>query len=172
MSKTLSAKCYQENKGLPKNACKRHQNLSKKEKENVSNIAVNVTKMSKKMKNKSLFSVEKLFFFLTKCIKCFWFLGFASYLLKYKKLFKVSISWNIKMAFFRVDISWGRYFYFLSLSWKVQGSFSCNIRKTFFWENIRSFYNIRARKFHFQKYDEFFSGEFFFVFLGLGWEVR
>ena len=71
MSKTLSATYYQENKGLPKNACKRHQNLSEKEKEKVSNIAVNVTKMSKKMKNKSLLIVENFFFFLTKCIKCF-----------------------------------------------------------------------------------------------------
>ena len=46
------------------------------------------------------------------------------------------------------------------------------IRKAFFWEKIRIFFNIRARKFHFRKYNEFFLVGFLKVFLGLGWEVR
>ena len=61
MSRTLSAKYYQENKErLQKKACKRYQNLSKKEKENNNNMVVNVTKISQKMKNKSLLSIEKI----------------------------------------------------------------------------------------------------------------
>ena len=60
MSKTLSAKYYQEYKErLRKKDCKRYQNLSKEEKEKNGNMVVNVTKISQKIKNKSLLSVEK-----------------------------------------------------------------------------------------------------------------
>ena len=59
MSKHLSAKYYQENKErLQKKARERYQDLSKEEKNKSSNMVVNVTKISKKMKNKSL-SIEK-----------------------------------------------------------------------------------------------------------------
>ena len=59
MSKNLSAKYYQENKErLQKKARERYQDLSKEEKNKSSNMVVNVTKISKKMKNKSL-SIEK-----------------------------------------------------------------------------------------------------------------
>ena len=61
MSKTLLAKYYQENKERPleKKARERYQNLSKEEKEKSGNMVVNITKISQKMKNKSLFSIEK-----------------------------------------------------------------------------------------------------------------
>ena len=57
-----SAKYYQENKErLQKTAHERYQNLSKEEKEKKSNnMVVNVTKISQKMKNKSLLSMEKV----------------------------------------------------------------------------------------------------------------
>ena len=61
MSKNLSGKYYQENKErLQKKACERYQNLSKEEKEKNNNMVVNVTKISQRMKNKSLFSIEKI----------------------------------------------------------------------------------------------------------------
>ena len=61
MSKTLSAKYYQENKErLQKKARERYKNLFKEEQEKSSNMVVNVTKISQKMKNKSLLSIEKI----------------------------------------------------------------------------------------------------------------
>ena len=62
--------------------------------------------------------------------------------LKYKKLFRVSVSWNIK-NFWGVSDSW-------------------NIRK------YKKFFNNRARKFHFPKYKNFFSRWRFSIFFGLG----
>ena len=61
MSKNFSAKYYQENKErLQKKACERYQNHSKEKKEKKATIwSYNVTKISHKMKNKSLFSIEK-----------------------------------------------------------------------------------------------------------------
>ena len=60
MSKNLSAKYYQENKErLQKKARERYKNLLKEEKEKKDNVVVNVTKISQKMKNKSLLSIEK-----------------------------------------------------------------------------------------------------------------
>ena len=60
MSKTLSAKYYQENKErLQKKARKRYCNLSKEEKEKSGNMVVSFKKISQKMKNKSLLSIEK-----------------------------------------------------------------------------------------------------------------
>ena len=60
MPKNLSARYYQENiERLQKKACVTYQNLSKEERENSSNMSVNVTKKSQKMKNKSLLSIEK-----------------------------------------------------------------------------------------------------------------
>ena len=69
------------------------------------------------------------------------------------------------------------FFYFSSLDWKVPGSISRNIWKAFFWENIwKAFFwwNIRislileTRKFHLWKYKEFFGGEVFLLFGGIG----
>ena len=58
MSKNLLPKYYQENKErLQKKARKRYQNKEEKEKNN--NVVVNVTKISQKMKNKSLLSIER-----------------------------------------------------------------------------------------------------------------
>ena len=60
MPKNLSARYYQENiETLQKKACVTYQNLSKEEREKSSNMSVNVTKKSQKMKNKSLLSIEK-----------------------------------------------------------------------------------------------------------------
>ena len=60
MCTKLSAKYYQENKEtLHKKACKRYQNLSEEEKKS-NNMVVKVTKISQKMKNKSLLSIEKI----------------------------------------------------------------------------------------------------------------
>ena len=73
--------------------------------------------------------------------------------LKYKKLFRVSFSWNIK-NFWWVFIFW-------------------NIRTAFFWESIRSFF----QGFCFLKYKKSFLlrnflGVDFFHFLSLGWKVQ
>ena len=51
---SFSAKIIKKNK-----TCERYQNLSKEEKEKDNNMVVNVTKISQKMKNKSLLSLEK-----------------------------------------------------------------------------------------------------------------
>ena len=60
MSKTLSAKHYQENKERPqKEAWKRYQNLSIKEKKKFDDMAVNVAKICQRIKNKSLLSIGK-----------------------------------------------------------------------------------------------------------------
>ena len=53
MPKYLSGKYYQENEErLPKKPCERYQNLSKEEKKK--NMVLNKTKISQKMKSKSL----------------------------------------------------------------------------------------------------------------------
>ena len=60
MSKTLSAKYYQENKErIQKKLAKDIKIFLKKKKKKSSNMAVNVTKISEEMKNKSLLSIEK-----------------------------------------------------------------------------------------------------------------
>ena len=60
MSKTLSAKYHQKNKERrQEKARKRYQNRSKKEEEKSSNMVVEVTKLSHKMKNKSQLRIEK-----------------------------------------------------------------------------------------------------------------
>ena len=59
MSKTLSAKYYQENEErLQKNLAKDIKIFLKKKKKKSVNMVVNVTKISQKMKNKSLLSIE------------------------------------------------------------------------------------------------------------------
>ena len=59
-SKNLSAKYHQENKEqLQKKARERYQNLPKEEKKKSNNMVVKVTKIFQKMKNISLFSIEK-----------------------------------------------------------------------------------------------------------------
>ena len=58
MSKNLSTKYYQENKeGLQKK--KLVKDILKKKKKKRDNMAVNVTKISQNIKNKSLLSIEK-----------------------------------------------------------------------------------------------------------------
>ena len=61
MSKTLSAKYYQENKErLQENLGKDIKFfLKKKKKRKSNNMVVNITRICQKMKNKSLLSVEK-----------------------------------------------------------------------------------------------------------------
>ena len=60
MSKRLSAKYYQENKErLQKNLVKDIKMFLKKKKKKSGNMVVNVTKISQKMKNKSLLSIQK-----------------------------------------------------------------------------------------------------------------
>ena len=62
MSKTLSAKYYQENKErLQKKLVKNIKIfLKKKKKKNSDNMVVSATKISLTMKNKSLLSIEKI----------------------------------------------------------------------------------------------------------------
>ena len=60
MSKSLSAKRYQDNKErLQIKARERYQNLSKEEKEIIDNMVVKVKNISQEMKNKNLLSIEK-----------------------------------------------------------------------------------------------------------------
>ena len=60
MSKNLSAKYYQENKErLQKKLVKDIKIFLKKKKKKRNNMAINVTKISQKLKNKSLLSIEK-----------------------------------------------------------------------------------------------------------------
>ena len=60
MSKSSSAKYYQENrKRVQKKAPERYQYLSKEEKEKSDNMVMNVTKIFQKMKSKTLLSIEK-----------------------------------------------------------------------------------------------------------------
>ena len=67
MSKNLSAKYYQENnERLQKNLVKDIKIFLRKKKKKSSNMVVNVTKISQKMKNKSLLSVEKKYYRLRK----------------------------------------------------------------------------------------------------------
>ena len=61
MSKTLSAKYYQENKErLQKKLVKDIKIFLKKKKKKSNNMVLNVTKTSQKMKNKSLLSIEQI----------------------------------------------------------------------------------------------------------------
>ena len=60
MSENLPAKYYQENKErLQKKLMKDIKIFLKKKKRKSNNMVVNVTKISQKMKNKSLLSIEK-----------------------------------------------------------------------------------------------------------------
>ena len=58
MSKYISAKYYQKNKDYKKNFVKNIKVFLKKKKKS-NNMVVNITKISYRMKNKSLFSIEK-----------------------------------------------------------------------------------------------------------------
>ena len=61
MSKNLSAKYYQnKNERLQKKARQICENLSKEEKGKSYKMVVNVTKISQKMKNKSLLSIKDI----------------------------------------------------------------------------------------------------------------
>ena len=64
VSKFLSAK------KTAKKVFERHQNLSKEEKEKSNNMVVNVTKISQRVKNKSLLSIEKNIIEWEKMGKC------------------------------------------------------------------------------------------------------
>ena len=67
MSKNLSAKYYQKNKErLQKKLSKDIKIFLKKKKKESNTMAVNVTKISKKMKNKSLLSIEKKYYRMRK----------------------------------------------------------------------------------------------------------
>ena len=67
MSKNLSAKYYQENKEkLPKKLVKNIKIFLKKKKKKSDNIVVNVTKISQKMKNRNLLSIEKRYYRIRK----------------------------------------------------------------------------------------------------------
>ena len=67
MSKNLSAKYYQENKErLQKKLAKDIKIFLKKKKKESNTMAVNVTKISQKMKNKSLLSIEKKYYRMRK----------------------------------------------------------------------------------------------------------
>ena len=67
MSKNLSAKYYQENKErLQKKLAKDIKIFLKKKKKESNTMAVNVTKISQKMKNKSLLSIEKKYYKMRK----------------------------------------------------------------------------------------------------------
>ena len=69
-----------------------------------------------------IFKYKELF----KSVFFFHFLSSESYFLKYKKFFRVSVSWNI------------RKFRFLDYKWFSQG-FRFLKKPSFFWENIRNF---------------------------------
>ena len=117
------------------------------------------------------------------------FLGFASNLLKYMKLFesfhsRVSVSQIIRKAFFlestrnffEVFDSWSirnfssvDFFYFLSLGWKMQGFTWENIGKAFFWENIRIFLILVLESSISGNIRNFFGGEFFLFYFGGAW---
>ena len=62
MSKNLSAKYYQENKETHKKKLMKDIKifLKKEEKEKNNNVVVNATKVSQKLKNKNLLSIEKI----------------------------------------------------------------------------------------------------------------
>ena len=78
---------------------------------------------------------------------------------KYKKFFG-----GFGFLKYRKFLSWWSFFTFSNLGWKVQGSSSGNIIKTFFWENIRSF----LRGFVSLSVRNFCPGGFFYFFeLGL-----
>ena len=67
MSKNLSAKYYQKNRErLQKKLSKDIKIFLKKKKKESNTMAVNVTKISKKMKNKSLLSIEKKYYRMRK----------------------------------------------------------------------------------------------------------
>ena len=62
MSKNLSSKYYQENKETQKQKLMKDIKifLKKEEKEKNNNVVVNATKVSQKLKNKNLLSIEKI----------------------------------------------------------------------------------------------------------------
>ena len=71
MPKTLSAKYYQENnERLQKKLVKDIKIFLEKKKNKSSNMVVNVTKISQKMKNKSLLSIEKSIIEREKTLYC------------------------------------------------------------------------------------------------------
>ena len=71
MPKTLSAKYYQENnERLQKKLVKDIKIFLEKKKKKSSNMVVNVTKISQKMKNKSLLSIEKSIIEREKTLYC------------------------------------------------------------------------------------------------------
>ena len=61
MCKNLLAKYYKENKErLQKKACERYKIFLREKKKKGNNMVINVTKISQKMKNKILLSIEKI----------------------------------------------------------------------------------------------------------------
>ena len=60
MSKNLSAKCYQKNKEREQKLVKDIKIFLRKKKKKSDNVVVNITKISQKMKNRSLMNIEKI----------------------------------------------------------------------------------------------------------------
>ena len=110
--------------------------------------------------------------------------GFASSLLKYQKKFQL---WTQKFLFLKYkkykNFFRGfrflkykiflRVYFFFELGLKSAGfhfrkykkNFLLrNYKKSFLLREYKNLFNIRARKFHFGKYKEFFSGQIFFFF--------
>ena len=96
-------------------------------------------------------------------VTCFYFFGFGLkgyILLKYHKLIRISLFWNIKVLFFYLII----YLFFggrggCSASWNLR-----KYKENFTLGKYNNFFNFGARKFHSQKYNESFAG-WIFLFL-------
>ena len=82
---------------------------------------------------------------------------------KYRDFWNVSASWNKKIFF------WGFPFLkYKKFSWgRLKGSVSRNIRDLFRVSVSWKIFNIRAKKFHFLRYKEFFFRLDFFFYIGL-----
>ena len=62
----------------------------------------------------------------------------------------------------------GGYLLFFELGVRSAGFHFRKCKKSFLLRKYKIFLNIRARKFHFRKYMEFFSGDFFLAGVGAG----
>ena len=110
-------------------------------------------------------------FYLEKYKFCF--LGLWKFLLKCKKFFKIGAR---KISFLNYKELFGVLFFFRFLSKESYSlkyekffsvSVSWNIRKTFFWENIKYFLTLEQESLISQKYKKFFSWWIFFIFSSL-----
>ena len=100
-----------------------------------------------------------------KLFKCgfFYFSSTESYFLKCKKFFRVSFPEIYKkIRCFRLLVKCTKCF---------RGFVSRNIRKAFFWENIRSFLISELESSVIPEYKKLSRVGFFKIFLSLGWKV-